>query len=53
MHTVVTQLEQGNTGTSSEGPLKVLTFGTYTGPPRDFQGTNIKIYGLWYTDKIL
>ena len=30
-------------GTSPEGPLKVLTSGTYRGPSGDPQGTNTKI----------
>ena len=48
MHTVINQLAQDNTGTSPEGPLKVLTLGTYRVPPRDSQGTILKfmIYDL-------
>ena len=46
VHAVITQLAQDNAGTFPEGLLKVLTFGTYRGPPRDSQGTNTKIYGL-------
>ena len=53
MHTVITQLVQGNTGTSPEDPLKVLKFGTYRGPSRESQGANTKIYGLWFIDKIV
>ena len=30
-------------GTSPEGSLKALTFGTYKGPSRDLHGTNTKI----------
>ena len=32
VHTVITQLAQGNGGTSSEGPLKMLTSETYREP---------------------
>ena len=53
MHTVITQLAQDYTGTSPEGPLKVLTSGAYRGPSRDIPGTNTKIYGLWFIEKIV
>ena len=46
VHTVITQLVQDYTGTSPEGPLKVLMSRTYRGPTKDTQGTNTKIYGL-------
>ena len=46
VHTVITQLAQDYTGTSPEGPLRVLTSRTYRGASRDSQGTNTKIYGL-------
>ena len=31
---------------SLKGPLEVLTFGTYSGPSGNSQGTNTKIYDL-------
>ena len=48
VHTVIIKLMQDNTGTSPEGLLKVVTFGTYSGAPRDSQGTNNKtmVYDL-------
>ena len=46
VHIAITQLAQDNTGTSREGPLKALTFGTYRGPPRDSLETSTKICGL-------
>ena len=53
VNTVITQLAQGNRGTFLEGPLKILTSGTYRGLSRDSQGTNTKIYGLWFIDKVV
>ena len=53
VHTLITQLAQDYTGTSPEGLLKVLTSGTYMRPSRDSQGTNTKIHGLWFIDKIV
>ena len=41
VHTVFTPLSHDYTGTSPEGPLKVLTAGTYRGPWRDSEETNI------------
>ena len=38
-----TQPAHGNPETSLEGPLKVLTSGTYRGPSEDSQGANTKI----------
>ena len=53
MHAAITQLAQDNTGTSPEVLLKFLTSGTYKEPSRNFQGTNIKIYDLWFIYKIV
>ena len=53
VHTIITQLAQGNAGTSPEGFLKVLTSETYRGPSSDSQGTNTKSYGLRFIDKIV
>ena len=53
VHTVITQLAQDYTGTSPEGPLNVLTSGAYRRPSRGTQGTNTKIYGLWFIKKIV
>ena len=53
VHAAITQLAQDNTGTSPEVLLKVLTSGTYKEPSRNFQGTNIKIYDLWFIYKIV
>ena len=46
MHTEITQPAQNNQGTSTAGPVKVITFGTYRRPSKDFQWTNTKLYGL-------
>ena len=53
VHTVITQLTQDYMGTSNEDPLRVLTSSTYRGASRDSQGTNTKIYGLLFIDKIV
>ena len=53
MHTVITQPAQYNLGMSTEGPLKVLTSGTYRGFSKDSQGTNTKVYGLRFIDKFV
>ena len=53
MHTVITQPAQYNLGMSTEGPLKVLTSGTYRGCSKDSQGTNTKVYGLRFIDKFV
>ena len=53
MHTVSIQPAQSNPGTSPETPLKVLTSGTYRGLSEDSKGTNTKIYGLQFNNKIV
>ena len=46
IHLVYTQPAHNVPGTSPEGPLKALTFGTYKGLSRDLEGTNTKIDDL-------
>ena len=43
---VTTRPAHGVPGTFSEGPLKILTFGTYRGPSGDPQGTDTETDNL-------